>query len=639
MLEYDALSQLLYRLRHFNEAVPEEAEAVQKLLSVFENMIEVRPDVAEQLVQLGDAKTGFLRWMLDRLKNVKEFEGNKQYVSELLSILMQSSTANQLKLAAMNGIDALLSCVFPYKGRNARTDGEEEYVGNLFGCLCSCLMPAENKLKFMQAEGLELMQLILKEKRVARLGSLKVLDFATTRCPPACERWVDLTGLKQLFAIFMGKSKMKQKKGEENTEQEEEEHTVSVISNLFQGLSRGSRRDRVAAKFVENEFEKCDRLMELYNRYLTKVVAEQAELEQLTEEEDLSADEVLLRRMDAGLYTLQQCALIIGNLWIVGDQGVKQRLLMLLHQQSNTMAEVRDVLREVRLTIGSEGDAGERERQQARGKRMLIAMGVAEDDLDAELREHKLQQEADAAAVPEELQPNGDAHVGLAGGIPQEEGLGQDGDVEMDVEDVNMGVHHAQPESTEQTDHASYEHPVPDQGTEMPDLPPLPPSEPLPAEGDEARHRQKHKRKNRDQDMPSDDIPSSRRSKRDLGVEPAVHANGKSAYPVDDDEQPSRKERAEELGSTREGERPQHRSERKHKHRDTDAEVPSTKNRDHHKDRERPDSHRQRDRDSSKRHQEDDRSDRHRSSKGKDRDEDRSRRHRHDDNRQHRSRQ
>ncbi len=54
------------------------------------------------------------------------------------------------------------------------------------------------------------MQLILKEKRVARVGSLKVLDFATTRCPPACERWVDLTGLKQLFAIFMGKSKVLQ---------------------------------------------------------------------------------------------------------------------------------------------------------------------------------------------------------------------------------------------------------------------------------------------------------------------------------------------------------------------------------------------------------------------------------------------
>ena len=68
---------------------------------------------------------------------------------------------------------------------------------------------------------------------------------------------------------------MKHRKGEDNTEQEEEEHTISVISNLFQGLSRGSRRDRVAAKFVENEFEKCDRLMELYNRYKVKVVSEQ----------------------------------------------------------------------------------------------------------------------------------------------------------------------------------------------------------------------------------------------------------------------------------------------------------------------------------------------------------------------------
>lgn len=70
--------------------------------------------------------------------------------------------------------------------------------------------PATKPSSVPQAEGLELMQLILKEKRVARLGSLKVLDFATTRCAPACERWVDLTGLKQLFAIFMGKSKVQQ---------------------------------------------------------------------------------------------------------------------------------------------------------------------------------------------------------------------------------------------------------------------------------------------------------------------------------------------------------------------------------------------------------------------------------------------
>lgn len=34
------------------------------------------------------------------------------------------------------------------------------------------------------------------------------------------------------------------------------------------GILRGSRRDRLLCKFVENEYEKIDRLMELYTRYV-----------------------------------------------------------------------------------------------------------------------------------------------------------------------------------------------------------------------------------------------------------------------------------------------------------------------------------------------------------------------------------
>lgn len=103
------------------------------------------------------------------------------------------------------------------------------------------------------------------------------------------------------------------------------------------------------------------------------------------------------------------------------------------------MSEVRDVLREVRLTIGSEGDSGERERQQARVKRMLTAMGVAEEDLDNELRDHKQQQEA-AAAEADEGRLNGvDSLDGAAGGTPRQEGVSQDDhrdDVDMEVEEA-----------------------------------------------------------------------------------------------------------------------------------------------------------------------------------------------------------
>ena len=48
-------------------------------------------------------------------------------------------------------------------------------------------------------------------------------------------------------------------------------HTGPSALHLLQ-----SRRDRVAAKFVENEFEKCDRLMEVYFRYEARVAAEKA---------------------------------------------------------------------------------------------------------------------------------------------------------------------------------------------------------------------------------------------------------------------------------------------------------------------------------------------------------------------------
>lgn len=58
-------------------------------------------------------------------------------------------------------------------------------------------------------------------------------------------------------------------------ENEEEERVVSIISSLLNCLARGSRRDRVCAKFVESEFEKCDHLMELYTRYDARVRAEE----------------------------------------------------------------------------------------------------------------------------------------------------------------------------------------------------------------------------------------------------------------------------------------------------------------------------------------------------------------------------
>ena len=72
------------------------------------------------------------------------------------------------------------------------------------------------------------------------------------------------------------RAQVKWRKGEEGADAQEEERVVSVIASLLNNISRGSRRERVCAKFVEAEFEKCDRLVELYTRYDARVRAEEA---------------------------------------------------------------------------------------------------------------------------------------------------------------------------------------------------------------------------------------------------------------------------------------------------------------------------------------------------------------------------
>ncbi len=53
-----------------------------------------------------------------------------------------------------------------------------------------------------------------------------------------------------------------------------------------------------------------------------------------------------------------QCTLIIGNLWLVGDVGIRKRVLTLLHQRSQTLTDLRAVLREHHDTLGDEGAHG-----------------------------------------------------------------------------------------------------------------------------------------------------------------------------------------------------------------------------------------------------------------------------------------
>ncbi|KAL4421715.1 hypothetical protein ABPG77_002331 [Micractinium sp. CCAP 211/92] len=435
LLEHDALPLLVHRLSAFDEKVPAEAAAVYNILAILENMAEVKPEVAELALE----KTKLLKWLLARLRP-REVDSNKQYASEILAILVQQSDANKRKMGSTNGIDAVLQAIAPYRNRDPETTEEEEFVENLFDVVASCLLLEENKAVFVEAEGVELLLLILKGKRAARTSALKCLDFATTRCAPACDRVVDQQGLKTLFAIFMGKLKVKRK--DESAAAEEEERTVSIIASLLLNCSKQSRRDRVAAKFVEAEFEKCDRLMEVYLRYEGRVAAEEARLAEEAED-DMDEEELLLARMDAGLFTLQQCALVVGALWLVGDVGVRKRILRLLHQKSRTLGSLRSVLLEYRANLGDEDGAEERARQVEQATQMLVSLGhnPADDEAEKAAAEAKkaAAEAAHAAAAEAAAANGGSAAAADAGG-------------DMEVEEAEASERGARPAAPAEPD-------------------------------------------------------------------------------------------------------------------------------------------------------------------------------------------
>ncbi|CAN1160777.1 Beta-catenin-like protein 1 [Linum perenne] len=301
LVENNVLELLVQNMQRLSETDPDEMAAVYTSLATIENLIEVKPAVAEMVCE----RTKLLRWLLGKIK-VREFDGNKQYASEILAILLQNSTANQKKLGQMNGVDAILQAVAMYKSKDPKSSDEEEMVENLFDCLCCLLMPLENKERFVMAEGVELMIIIMKQKKSAYSSAIRALDFAMTKYPPACERFVDVLGLKTAFAAFMGKIPMSKKNKKESYQEELEERIISLIASLFGGILRGTRRERLLSKFVENEYEKIDRLMELYIRYTNRVKSETERMDQLEIDElEMDEDERYNRKLGSGLYTLQ----------------------------------------------------------------------------------------------------------------------------------------------------------------------------------------------------------------------------------------------------------------------------------------------------------------------------------------------
>ena len=204
MLEADILSLLTQNLDRLDEDNESDRGGVYHTLNVLENLAsQIR------IAELIGLETTIMTWIMNRLKRKEQSTSqNKQYAAEVLAILLQSSSANRSHLTKLDGVDILLQLLSTYRKRDPlKGTDEEEYVENVFDCLTCLVEATEGKSKFVEAEGVELCMIMLREGNMSRPRALRLLDHSVGGKDGGeiCEKVVDAAGLKTIFTMFMKK--------------------------------------------------------------------------------------------------------------------------------------------------------------------------------------------------------------------------------------------------------------------------------------------------------------------------------------------------------------------------------------------------------------------------------------------------
>merc|ERR1719419_153680 len=356
LFDNQVCSLLVTNLDRLDENVKEESDGVHNTLAIIENIVELKPEICKDV-----AEAGFMNWLIKKLKVKVPFDENKLYASEILSILLQTEPENRKLFGELDAIDILLQQLAYYKRHDPGQSEEIEMMENLFDCLCSLLLETDNRDRFLRGEGLQLMNLMLREKKKSRAGALKVLSHALTGAEGTdnCVKFVDILGLRTLFPLFM-KTPARNKRAGVSSE-EHEERTVSILASLLKNVTGNNnaskQRERILVKFTENVHEKVDRLMELHDKYVAKVEAADNEIDDEIRtlegtEAELGEDEIYMKRLDAGLFTLQLVDFIILDISCCGASTIKSRVMQTLNMKGGSSKVLRDVVREYASNLG-----------------------------------------------------------------------------------------------------------------------------------------------------------------------------------------------------------------------------------------------------------------------------------------------
>lgn len=337
LLEADLLNLLYENTSRLDEGLESDRAGVYHVLGVLESLAS-RPTTATMVGK----DTKFINWFLARIQREgPSVSQNKQYSAEVLAILLQSSSTNRTSSIALNAMEIFLQLLSPFRKRDPEKGTEqEEYIENIFDCITCCADDSKGKTKLVEAEGIELCLIMLREGKWSRPRALRVLDHALGGLAGrgCCERIVEAAGLKTLFGLFV-------KKPDSKTA----EHVLGIFASMLRSLpAYEAPRIRLMAKFVEKDYKALNQVVTIRRDFAARVMsidrAIDAEKKALSVNEQAErADEWLSRRLDAGLYVLQTADVILA--WMVAeDEGARMKTIDLLAEKDETLGVIRATL-------------------------------------------------------------------------------------------------------------------------------------------------------------------------------------------------------------------------------------------------------------------------------------------------------
>lgn len=337
---------LTQNLTNLQETSITEREGVYKTLSIMENVATLDSSIKIHLIR--EAKVH--SWLLSRMRK-DESSGPmsqiKQYAAELLSILIQDTPQNILEISENGSVDSVLILLAPYRKRQPEKGStDEEFLENCFDILSTLVTIPDGKDKFLEGEGVELMQRLITDAKQPNIRSraLQVIEYACGSWTGGalCAHVIEAGLLGTLFSLFM-------KKEDLSTIQT----CLGIFNSFFRTLNDGeAERIRVINKFIEKQFQKTQRLLEVrrqfqikHNTFLAKTETDLSRQQGLTGDEKTAYELTrYLDRLENGLNGLQLVDTILAWL-IASDESIKS--LIMSNDDGDLITGIKVTLNEV----------------------------------------------------------------------------------------------------------------------------------------------------------------------------------------------------------------------------------------------------------------------------------------------------